>query len=209
MRILAVGDVHGSNSAKAKLIGYVDEHEPDAVVVCGDITQFGPAKWAAEFLNGIQITTLAVPGNCDPLDVLNKIDESEAINLHGKRHDLGGWSFVGLGGSSLTPFGTPFELSEDEIFRTLKEIMVENAILITHGPPKGHLDSTPSIDGLGSFSIARIVNEYKPKLVISAHIHEARGVERGKITYVNPGPLSKGYAALIELDDDVTVEMLG
>jgi Icc-related predicted phosphoesterase len=121
-----------------------------------------------------------------------------------------GHIFVGLGGSNATPFGTPFELSEKEIYDTLKEVMVEGAVLVVHAPAKGHLDKTALASDLGSESVARIISEFSPPLVISAHIHEARGIERkGKTTFVNPGPASQGYAAIIDLNGEVKVELLG
>jgi Icc-related predicted phosphoesterase len=177
--------------------------------VCGDITQFGPPEWATEFLNGIPLKTLAIPGNCDPKEVLEAIEESAAIPLHGEKVELEGRTFVGLGGSNRTPLNTPFELSDEEIYEKLKGIMVQGAILVVHAPAKGHLDKTPLLDNLGSQAISWIINEFKPPLVISAHIHEARGVEKeGDTTYVNPGPASQGYAALIDLNDEVKVELI-
>jgi len=210
MRILAIADVHGSNSVRKNVQSWVAEHTPNIIVVAGDITQFGPPEWAEDFLKGLPLKTLAVPGNCDPRGVLEAIDNSPAIPLHGQRVETEGYTFVGLGGSNTTPFGTPFELSEEEIHETLKEIMVEKAVLVTHGPARGHLDSTATADKLGSQAVSWIVNEFKPILVISAHIHEARGVEKeGGTAFVNPGPASQGYGAIIDIDgEDVEVELI-
>jgi Icc-related predicted phosphoesterase len=210
MRILAIADVHGSKDAKKTVNSQIMEYVPHAVVVCGDITQFGPPEWAKDFLNGISLKTLAIPGNCDPKGVLEAIEESQAVPLHANKMELSDYTFVGLGGSSPTPFGTPFELSEEEIYAALKNIMTPGAVLVVHSPPKGHLDKTATASGLGSESIAKIISEFAPPLVISAHIHEARGVEReGGTTYVNPGPASRGYAAVINLNGEVEVELIG
>lgn len=210
MRILAIADVHGSKDAKDRINSQIQKYTPNLVIVCGDITQFGPPQWAVDFLNGISLKTLAIPGNCDPKGVIEAIEDSQAILLHGKRQDIGGHTFVGLGGSNTTPFGTPFELSEIEIYETLKGIMVKGAVLVVHAPAKGHLDRTSTDSDLGSQSIAKIISEFSPSLVLSAHIHEARGVERGGYTtFVNPGPASGGYAAVIDLNDEVEVELIG
>ena len=155
------------------------------------------------------ITTLAFPGNCDPDGVIAAIEGSKAILLHGKKKEVQGITFVGFGGSNTTPFGTPMEFSEDEIFSALDDIMMGGVVLAVHAPPKGHVDRTSSKSDLGSRAIADIVEKYSPKLVVSAHIHESRGVEKDDRTvFVNPGPASRGYAAIIDINDDVNVELI-
>jgi Icc-related predicted phosphoesterase len=209
MRILAIADVHGSKEAKNIVNSQIQKYTPNLVIVCGDITQFGPPHWAVDFLNGISLKTFAIPGNCDPKEVLEAIEESAAVPLHATRVEFDGYTFVGLGGSNRTPLGTPFELTDEEIHETLKKVMTKGAILVSHAPAKGHLDSTPVIDNLGSQAISWIISEFSPPLVISAHIHEARGVEREEGTvYVNPGPASQGYAAVIDLNGEIKVELI-
>jgi Icc-related predicted phosphoesterase len=210
MRILVIADVHGSNSVRKNVQSWVAEHTPNIIVVAGDITQFGPPEWAEDFLNSIPLKTLAIPGNLDPKSVLEAIESSQAIPLHGKKVDVEGYNFVGLGGSNATPFGTPFELSEEEIYEILNEVMVEKAVLVSHAPVQGHLDSTASVEKTGSQALTWIISEFSPIIVISGHIHEARGVEQeGGITYINPGPASQGYGAIIDLEgDEVKVELI-
>jgi Icc-related predicted phosphoesterase len=209
MRILVIADIHGAKEARKRVNSQIQRYKPNVVIVCGDITQFGPPEWALDFLNGISLKTLALPGNLDPIGVIDVIEDSQAIPLHAKKVELGDYIFVGLGGSNPTPFSTPFELSEDEIYGTLKRIMIKGAVLVVHAPAKGHLDKTSQMTNLGSESITKIVSEFSPPLVISAHIHEARGIEmEGETTYVNPGPASQGYAAVIDLNDEVKVELI-
>jgi putative phosphoesterase len=209
MRILAIADVHGTEDAIRVVNEQIKNYSPDLVLVCGDITQFGPPSWAKKFLDSIAHHAFAIPGNCDPEEVVSAISESKAILLHGKKEEFKGFNFVGLGGSNPTPFGTPFEYTEDEIFTSLDNIMEENVILAVHAPAKGHLDKTSSRDDLGSQAISDIVKKYIPKLVVSAHIHEARGFESDdKTTFVNPGPASKGYAAVIDLNAEIKVELI-
>jgi Icc-related predicted phosphoesterase len=209
MNILAVADVHGTASASSTISQQIRRTSPDLVIVCGDISQFGPPSWAANFLDSIPKKTLALPGNCDPEEVIATIEESKALSLHGKKRKIDDVTFCGFGGSNPTPFGTLLEFTEDEIFSALDGIMEPGCVLAVHSPPKGHLDSTPAATGLGSSAISDIVKKYSPRLVISAHIHEARGVERDEHTiYVNPGPASKGYAAVIKLKDHIDVELI-
>lgn len=209
MRILAIADVHGTESAVSIVNEQIKTHKPHMVLVCGDITQFGPPGWAGKFLDSLTIKTLAIPGNCDPKGVIEAIEKSKAISLHCKSEEIGGVTFVGFGGSNATPFSTPMEFTEDEIFSGLDEIMIKGAVLAVHAPSLGHLDRTSSRGNSGSRAIADIVQKYSPKLVVSAHIHESRGVEKdNRTTFVNPGPASKGYAAIIDINDDVNVELI-
>ena len=209
MKILAVADVHGTDSAIGTINEQIKRTSPDLVLVCGDITQFGPPSWAVEFLNSVPIKTLALPGNCDPEGVIPAIEESKAIPLHARMEKIDDVVFCGFGGSNPTPFGTPFEFTEDEIYSKLDEIMVEDCVLAVHAPAKGHLDTTSSSIDLGSAAISDIVKKYSPKLVVSAHIHESRGVEREEKTiFVNPGPASKGYAAFIDLNEEIHIELI-
>lgn len=202
LKMLVIVDIHKADSALKITIGYIEKYKPDLLVIAGDITTFGPLGYAEEFLAKLpDIRTLALPGNCDPREILSVIDKSKAINLHGKKENINGITFVGLGGSNATPFNTPFELSEDEIFQSLDPIMEPGAILVLHFPAKDHLDLVPRNVHTGSTSALRIIEKYKPSIVISGHIHETRGTEtdENNIIYLNPGPLQKGYAAIVDI----------
>jgi len=205
---LVVSDIHGSKNSLEMILKRIDEHKSDLVVICGDITHFGPASWAKDFLDEIPIRTLAVPGNCDPVDTIDAIVESKAAALHAKKVEIAGYKFIGFGGSNRTPFNTPFEFSEKEIFDSLDPIMEEKAILVAHAPPYGHVDYHPIKGHLGSKSIAKIVHKYKPLLALSGHIHEARGVEYGSTVFVNPGAAMFNYAAAVTLGNEIRVELL-
>ncbi|HSV41976.1 MAG TPA: hypothetical protein VLH13_01025, partial [Methanomassiliicoccales archaeon] len=56
---------------------------------------------------------------------------------------------------------------------------------------------------------ARIVEEFKPAVVLSGHIHEDRGVVEKKGTlYMNPGAAKDGHAGLIDIGRDIQVRLL-
>jgi Icc-related predicted phosphoesterase len=97
MRILAVADIHGAQYRLNLVLQNIAAHTPDLVVICGDITQFGPGELATNLLNQIPIRTLAVPGNIDTFDVDQGITTSNAINLDRRQVILQGVPFVGLG----------------------------------------------------------------------------------------------------------------
>ena len=114
-----------------------------------------------------------------------------------------------MGGSSPTPFPTLFQSSEDEIRSGLEGSMRKRAVLLSHSPPRGHLDKTFIGTHVGSTAIADAVERYRPVLVVCGHIHEARGVERDEHTvYVNPGKAAMGYAAIVDVGTSVDIKML-
>lgn len=205
MKLLQIADIHGNENAIHRIKEILAKRKIDLVVICGDITNFGPISFAEKFLDAIPIKTIAIPGNCDTIEVVNYIQNS-GKGIHAKKVVIGRETFIGYGGSPLTPFNTPFEFEEEIIFNKLDKIMEKNCILVLHCPAKGHLDFARE-KHLGSESILKIVEKYAPKLVLSAHIHEARGVEKNGIIFVNPGPLSKGYCAIIDINQKIEVEL--
>jgi len=209
MKILVLTDIHSSERAIDIASRDIEEHAPELLIICGDITHFGPGSFAEKFLDSISIKTLAVPGNCDPPEVL-RVLEDRNVSLHGKTAEIGSFIFVGLGGSNKTPFNSFTEFTEDYIFAALDRVMVENAILVTHVPTKGYLDGPSPSEHYGSEAVAKIVDKYRPRVAISGHIHEARGVTRDKGTlFFNPGPAMRGNRAILSLTEERTdVELL-
>ena len=55
---------------------------------------------------------------------------------------------------------------------------------------------------VGSTAIRALVEEYVPKVVLSGHIHEARGiVKEGGTLFMNPGPAKDSYSGVLEMDE--------
>ena len=96
MRIYAVADIHGSQFRLNIVLDQIAACNPELVVVCGDITQFGPADVATNFLNQIPVDTIVVHGNIDPDNILGGIEESTAENIHLKRVVRGGIDYIGI-----------------------------------------------------------------------------------------------------------------
>jgi hypothetical protein len=210
-RAMVIADLHGNTDATKYIFRSIELYEPDVLIVCGDITDFGkPKNLIKQFFDSIYIPVFAVPGNCDPLSTIEELEASKAFQMHNKKQCFNGRIFVGMGGANPPSLGTPFILSEKEIFAKLDRIMENGSILISHAPPKGHLDRIFFGIHAGSRAIASIVNKYKPVLVCCAHIHEARGVERSDCsTFVNPGPAFKGFFALVNFESaTINVELL-
>jgi hypothetical protein len=210
MNILAISDLHGSTHNA--LNNYLKNNKIDLIVIAGDITHFGPAELAEDILNEISsygIPVVAIPGNCDPQGISSQLDNSKAINIHGKSTAVKNVGICGFGGSNLTPFDTPLEFGEIEIFEELDKIMVKMKdqdikILVTHAPPLNtNADKLPNGDHVGSESIRKIIEEHNPDINICGHIHEAQSIDKiGETVILNPGQIMDGGACLVQIDDE-------
>jgi len=164
MKILAISDIHGKCH---QIFDYLNKNQVDLIILTGDITHFGPLELAEDILNQIccfDAPVLAIPGNCDPEGIHGRIENSNAINIHGRTVTINDMGICGFGGSNPTPFNTPLEFDEVEIYNEIKKIMEQIKdqkirILVTHAPPFGtKTDTLPSGDHVGSTSIRRIIS---------------------------------------------------
>jgi len=208
--VLLIADLHGQ-------FGKIDsflELSPEAVFIAGDITNMGPVDAVDDVLSRIDVPCFAVPGNCDPREILEVLEHSDAVCLHGSKINLGKMTLVGVGGSNPTPFGTPFELTDKQIDDLLNSAMknMEKAVhnvLLSHAPPFEALDK-PAGEHVGSHSIRKHLKAFD--LVCCAHIHEARGItEIDGVKIVNPGPAMDGHCAMLHFGNDardIRIELL-
>jgi putative phosphoesterase len=209
LKIVAVSDIHGDQRAGSFIDRVIGASSPDLFIICGDFTTFGPASFAESLLSGLKVKCAAVPGNCDPPEVLEAI-ERHCISLHGRRVEIDGIQFVGLGGAPRCSHSTPLELEENEIDLLLSKTMAENCVVVSHAPAVGTNDVTKSGRSLGSSSLAKHVEQYRPRLLLSGHVHEARNiVEKNSTVFANPGPLKEGFAVVAELSaSDTTAKLV-
>ncbi len=158
---------------------------------------------------------MVIPGNCDPSDLLPLLREKK-VSLHGEVRELSGIPFVGFGGSNPTPFNTILEFEEDYIYEKVSEIIREkvqndNFILATHVPPKDtQCDLTSAGEHIGSSAVRKIIEEFKPKVAVSSHVHEAAGQkdQLGKSILGNIGKLVEGNSVIIEItDSEIQLEL--
>jgi Icc-related predicted phosphoesterase len=208
--VLLIADLHGQ-------FGKIDsflELNPEAVFIAGDITNMGPVDAVDDVLSRIDVPCFAVPGNCDPREIIETLEHSDTVCMHGHQMNLGKMTLVGVGGSNPTPFNTPFELTDKQIDDVLSSAMrkmektVHN-ILLTHAPPYEILDK-PAGEHVGSHSIRKHMKSFD--LVCCAHIHEARGImEVDGVKIVNPGPAMDGHCAMLHFGTearDIRIELL-
>ena len=208
--VLLIADLHGQ-------FGKIDsflELNPEAVFIAGDITNMGPVDMVDDVLSRIDVPCFAVPGNCDPKEILDTLEHSDAVCLHGAQINLGSMTIVGVGGSNPTPFNTPFELTDKQIDDLLVHGMAKmektvHNVLISHPPPFETLDVVNG-EHVGSQSVRRHLKNFD--LVCCAHIHEQRGVkEVDGVKIVNPGPAMDGYCAMLHFGNeakDIKIELL-
>jgi Icc-related predicted phosphoesterase len=199
MRFLVITDFHQKRSMLESINSMIEEYAPEFTLFLGDVTDMGTGEDAIGIIQDINSEVYVIPGNCDPRDMPRKISDV-AHDMHGKSTEIDGIHFAGLGGSNITIFGTPFELTENELYQGLKKISKKGMVLMTHVPPYGILDQIPSGQSVGSKAVKRIVDEFEPILALSGHVHEARGiVEQDGTVFVNPGPAKEGYGAIVEI----------
>lgn len=216
MKILAATDYHGNAEAFQRTALKATESDVDVVLLCGDITHFGSMEQAKELLsclNEIEPPVLFVPGNCDP-PTLTEEKVGTLTCIHGRCRQMNNIDFLGVGGSSPSPFDTLFEMTEVEIAMLLRQgletcIGDGRVVLVSHSPPENTIvDVTSRGDHVGSSSVREFIQKTKPLLVLCGHIHEAVGVDKiDKSIVVNPGPARHGHCAFIDLDRDVRVRM--
>jgi Icc-related predicted phosphoesterase len=208
--VLLIADLHGQFG---KIDSFLDLN-PEAVFIAGDITNMGPVDAVDDVLSRIEVPCFAVPGNCDPREIIETLEHSETVCLHGAQINLGRITIVGLGGSNPTPFGTPFEMTDKQIDDILHRAMSKmektvHNVLLTHAPPYETLDKING-EHVGSKSIRRHMGSFD--LVCCAHIHEQRGImDIDGVKIVNPGPAMDGHCAMLHFGTDardIKVELL-
>lgn len=188
-KILAVGDIHGDTGLVKKLAAKAKKENVDLVILAGDITFFDTEfkNIIKPFINAKK-QVLIIPGNHESpetIDVLSKV-YSGAKNIHGysvKRKNIGvfgaGTVDWGMDGTESKTLFNLLKKGHEYIKGQKKKIMV------THMHPK---KSKAEFSGFaGSSAVTKAIKKFHPDVLISAHIHEAGGIEEkiGKTKVIN------------------------
>lgn len=167
-------------------------------------------KFADERLGGTDVRAYVIPGNDDPWSIDEVLASGTAVDACDEAvRQLGPHEMISFGYSNRTPWKTPRELDEEEIYARLKRLCDQletprRAIFNIHVPPyESSLDTAYEVDEelryvtkggrphevpTGSQAVRQIIEETQPLLSLHGHIHESRGVTRiGRTLAINPG----------------------
>jgi len=166
--------------------------------------------FAEERLAGGEVRAYVIPGNDDPWSIDEVLAGHERVVACDERIELvGPHEMVSFGYSNRTPWETPRELGEEEIYERVGRLAErlenpERAIFNIHVPPwESSLDTAFEVDGqlryvtkggrphevpTGSHAVRQLIEETQPLLSLHGHIHESRGVTKiGRTVAINPG----------------------
>ena len=219
LRILGMADLH----SHAERLAGLEDVDADLIAFCGDLHNGGTPEEAmpvAEALASLGPPVLIVPGNMDPKGFVLDLWRNAGLKvMHGRSCQSGGIGVVGFGGMAIHDtvrindpkrFYLPMEVAYESLSKTHGEISGSACrVVLSHQPPRGACDVVYSGESVGCVSLRLYVDDFCPDLLICGHIHEGRGkAELGKTTVVNVGEMRQGYAALIELDEQIKVEWI-
>jgi Icc-related predicted phosphoesterase len=170
-------------------------------------------KWmelAEERLAGTDVRCFLMPGNDDPPGVDSSIERATRVEACDERIvEFDGYTMISLGYSNRTPFDSPRELDEEELFSRVERLasQVEDhsrSIFNLHVPPyDSTLDtaaeleedltvvmvgSEPKLIPVGSTAVRELIERYQPMLSLHGHVHEsAAATHIGRTLSINPG----------------------
>lgn len=182
------------------------------------------------------VRIISSPGNDDFFEIDDVLKSAEIVDFHDQEvTDLGHYRILHCGGSTVTPWDTEREYSEEQysdIFDGLRDKIGDagRCIFNVHVPPRDTaLDECPKLDAnlkvvfemgnpakmhAGSSAVRKEIEDIQPLLGLHGHIHEGRAsIKIGRTTCVNPGSLySDGVlqGALVSLSGEKvsSVQML-
>ena len=211
IRIISISDIHSKISSLQAILAQAQRGSvPDLITVSGDISDFGSGEEVESVLRVVEASGIPfcyVLGNCDPKEFRKGVFVT-GVCLDARCFSSNGMVFIGSGGSTPTPFGTPFEVEESELLDNLGKLRSSCGSpapmgLVLHNPPRGEIvDRTRSGLHVGSEGLRDLILEMEPLFVQCGHIHEAVGLELiGKSVVFNPGPAQRGRYAEVEIKD--------
>ncbi len=157
-----------------------------------------------------------IPGNDDYKEVAEHVKanaDGTIVPFDEKIVDIDGYSLLGYGYSNPTPWHTPREKEEKEIYADLRRmargIDASSSIYAIHVPPYDtKIDQAPKLtkdlkpitaggyvntQPVGSVSVRRIIEEYPPIVGLHGHVHESGGIDYvqcksgSSVPVLNPG----------------------
>lgn len=165
---------------------------------------------ADERLAATDARAFVIPGNDDPWSIDEVLASGDSVVACDERIEIvGPHEMLSLGYSNRTPWKTPRELDEEEIYARLRRLADQlekpkRAIFNIHVPPwESSLDTAFEVDEelryvtkggrphevpTGSRAVRQVIEEEQPVLSLHGHIHESKGVAKiGRTVAINPG----------------------
>ncbi|HEY3829136.1 MAG TPA: hypothetical protein VGL57_08075 [Solirubrobacteraceae bacterium] len=202
---------HRMSSAEAVRVGELPEEERETWFAQVMMETFD--HWlalAAERLRDSEVRCFVMPGNDDPPGIEDSIERATRVEACDERIvEFGGYPMISLGYSNRTPFDSPRELDEDELYRRVEQLAEQleqpaRAIFNLHVPPyDSTLDTAAELDEnlsvvtigaeaklipVGSTAVRELIERYQPLLSLHGHVHESPGATRiGRTLCINPG----------------------
>ncbi len=207
LNILVCSDLHASADGAKMVQRAANSGDYDLLVVCGDFTTYGSLDYVKDFLSAVkEVKVLAVPGNCDVPEIVKVLEKAHA-SVHNRSVEFGSWKFFGFGGAVPGSMGMPFEVPEAEIVSSLRKVGSQGGVMVTHMPAFGMNDRGRSGKHTGSHGILKVAQEFRPRLALSGHMHESRGMEISNgVVYLNPGSARNGFYASVWLGEETKVK---
>ena len=165
---------------------------------------------AEERLKGEDARCFVMPGNDDPAGVDQAIEKADRVEACDERIiEVDGYEMISFGYANRTPFDSPREVDEDELYRRVETLadqveVMPRCIMNLHVPPyDSQLDLAPELDDnltvqtvagqpkmapCGSTAVRELIEKYQPLVALHGHVHESRGATRiGRTLCINPG----------------------
>jgi len=191
-KILAAGDFHGDSSVSKKLAEKAEKEKVDLVILTGDITGMIETNNLLNPFIDKGEKVVFVPGNWDTTETTNFLSKLYGIKNIGENYVR--YKNIGILGVGSADW--QLNLNEEKVFNKLKKDFekikeLEKKILVSHIHAAG--TKTEFSGFSGSKALRQAIEEFKPDLFISGHIHEAEGLSEkiGKTRIISVGRKGK------------------
>jgi Icc-related predicted phosphoesterase len=204
VKLLILSDIHSQNITLVNILQYVQKlkEPPIYCLVAGDITNFGTTNELNNILRLIMDNfskVFFVLGNCDSYIIREEL-ETSAIYLESNIHEIEFFKVVG--------FGTHKPKLNQKMLNKLRKSK-DRVCLLTHAPPHNtRVDMVSLNRHAGSIDLRNFIEKNSHIfLVVSGHIHDSPAITKlNSCTLVNPGPVTRGNFAIIEIKQDFQVD---
>ena len=193
MKIYAFADIHENITSMKKVEEAVKKENPDLIVCVGDFTVFEQyMEKMIEWMNSLPKPVLLIHGNHEDGDIVAKYCSfnDNLTFMHKEIKEINGITFFGHGGGG---FSKRYPDFEEFVEKNKEKLANKKLVLITHAPPFETVCDLLHVGHVGSISYKKFIEEHKPLLALSGHLHETFTKEEkiGETLIANPGPTGK------------------